>query len=78
MYTTLNCPRTFGASGDVYVCRFVKVDASGVGSVIQAAAAANVCIGVSAQEERLPSTLGGTADLAAASGQSVKVFTYGQ
>ncbi len=77
MYTTLNNPKTFGAGGDVYVCRFVKFT-SNAGSVVQAAAASDAVIGVSTQDERLPSTLGGTADLAAASGQGVKVFTVGQ
>lgn len=78
MYTFQNSPMTFKASADVCTCRFVKLDTSDVGSVIQGAAASDVCIGVSGVAEQLQPSIGGTTNVHALSGYSCQVYSVGQ
>ena len=78
MFPMFSNSMTRKAGADVYACRFVKLSTSDVGAVIQGAAAADVCVGVSAQENFYPpSTPGATADLHAPSGYSCRFFPIG-
>lgn len=68
----------FTANGNINPCRFVKIDTSGDGLLLEANAVADICIGISQEGTRTVPYSGLADTKAAIAGEQLKTFHVGE